>query len=149
TNFKSVVLAAGAFFVTNGAGAIYITFMVTYGSKILKVPASTMLNGILWGAVAMGVTILVAGWLSDRFGRLPVYLAGAAFVGLMAFPVFWLVDTKSPVFIALALAINSVVLTSCMVHRRLSLANYLMQMSTIMKHRSVTRYPRSSLDSHH
>ena len=106
TNFKSVVLAAGAFFVTNGAGAIYITFMVTYGSKILKVPASTMLNGILWGAVAMGVTILVAGWLSDRLGRLPVYLAGAAFVGLMAFPVFWLVDTKSPVFIALALAIG-------------------------------------------
>src|SRR6266851_1984737 len=97
TNFKSVVLAAGA---------IYITFMVTYGSKILKVPASTMLNGILWGAVAMGVTILVAGWLSDRFGRLPVYLAGAAFVGLMAFPVFWLVGTKSPVFIALALAIG-------------------------------------------
>ncbi len=71
TNFKSVVLAAGAFFVTNGAGAIYITFIVTYGSKILKVPASTMLNGILWGAVAMGVTILVAGRLSDRFGRLP------------------------------------------------------------------------------
>ncbi len=86
TNFKSVVLAAGAFFVTNGAGAIYVTFIVTYGSKILKVPASTMLNGVLWGAVAMGVTILVAGWLSDRFGRLPVYLAGAAFVGLMAFP---------------------------------------------------------------
>src|SRR6266571_6303571 len=106
TNWKNVVLAAGAFFVTNGAGAIYITFMVTYGSKILRVPASTMLNGTLWGAVAMGITILVAGCLSDRFGRLPVYLAGAAFVGLMAFPVFWLVDTKSPVFIALALAIG-------------------------------------------
>src|SRR6266705_3310852 len=68
--------------------------------------AITMLNGILWGAVAVGVSVLVAGWLSDRFGRLPVYLAGAAFVGLMAFPVFWLVDTKSPVFIALALAIG-------------------------------------------
>src|SRR2546430_8201644 len=73
-NLKCVSLVVGVFFVTNGAGAIYITFMVTYGSKILKVPASTMLNSILWGAVAMGVTILVAGWLSDRFGRLPVYL---------------------------------------------------------------------------
>jgi MFS transporter, MHS family, shikimate and dehydroshikimate transport protein len=106
TNFKSVVLAAGAFFLTNGTFYIYVTFIVSYGEKILKVPASTMLNGTLVGAVAMGVTILAAGALSDRFGRLPVYLAGAAFVGLMAFPVFWLIDTRSPVLIALALAIG-------------------------------------------
>src|SRR5216684_184707 len=106
TNFKNVILAAGAFFLTNGTFYIYVTFTVSYGSKIIKVPASTMLNGTLWGAVAMGVTILVAGWLSDRLGRLPVYLVGAAFVGLMAFPVFWLIDTRSPVLIALALAIG-------------------------------------------
>ncbi len=106
TNFKNVILAAGAFFLTNGTFYIYVTFIVSYGSKIIKVPASTMLNGTLWGAVAMGVTILVAGWLSDRLGRLPVYLAGAAFVGLMAFPVFLLVNTRSPVLIALALAIG-------------------------------------------
>src|SRR6266852_4185022 len=106
TNFKNVILAAGAFFLTNRTFYIYVTFIVSYGSKIIKVPASTMLNGTLWGAVAMGVTILVAGWLSDRLGRLPVYLVGAAFVGLMAFPVFWLIDTRSPVLIALALAIG-------------------------------------------
>ena len=106
TNFKNVILAAGAFFLTNGTFYIYVTFIVSYGSKIIKVPASTMLNGTLWGAVAMGVTILVAGWLSDRLGRLPVYLVGAAFVGLMAFPVFLLVNTRSPVLIALALAIG-------------------------------------------
>jgi len=106
TNFKNVILAAGAFFLTNRTFYIYVTFIVSYGSKIIKVPASTMLNGTLWGAVAMGVTILVAGWLSDRLGRLPVYLAGAAFVGLMAFPVFLLVNTRSPVLIALALAIG-------------------------------------------
>jgi hypothetical protein len=42
TNFKSVVLAAGAFFVTNGAGAIYITFMVIVNwvksARILRQP---------------------------------------------------------------------------------------------------------------
>jgi MHS family shikimate/dehydroshikimate transporter-like MFS transporter len=106
TNFKSVVLAAGAFFLTNGTFYIYVTFIVSYGEKVLKVPSSTMLTGVLIGAVAMGVTILVAGALSDRLGRLPVYLAGAAFVGVMAFPVFWLIDTKSPAFIALALALG-------------------------------------------
>src|SRR6266851_3717099 len=52
TNFKNVILAAGAFFLTNGTFYIYVTFIVSYGSKIIKVPASTMLNGTLWGAVA-------------------------------------------------------------------------------------------------
>jgi MFS transporter, MHS family, shikimate and dehydroshikimate transport protein len=106
TNLKSVILAAGAFFLTNGTFYIYVTFSVSYGEKVLKVPSSTMLTGVLIGAVAMGVTILAAGALSDRLGRLPVYLAGAAFVGVMAFPVFWLIDTKSPAFIALALALG-------------------------------------------
>jgi MFS transporter, MHS family, shikimate and dehydroshikimate transport protein len=105
TNFKNVILAAGAFFVTNGAFYIFITFIVAYGSKI-KVSSSVILNGTLLGAVVMGITILAAGALSDRLGRLPVYLAGAAFVGLMAFPVFWLIDTRSPVLIAVALAIG-------------------------------------------
>jgi len=65
-----------------------------------------MLTGVLVGAVTMGITILAAGALSDRLGRLPVYLTGAAFVGLMAFPVFLLIDTRSPALIALALAIG-------------------------------------------
>src|SRR5207245_11042836 len=105
TNLKYVTLSAGAFFVTNGAFYIYITFIVApYGTEVLKVSRSIMLNGTLVGAVAMGVTILAAGALSDRLGRLPVYLTGAAFVGLTAFLVFWLFDTKSPVLIALALS---------------------------------------------
>ena len=65
-----------------------------------------MLTGVLVGAVTMGITILAAGALSGRLGRLPVYLTGAAFVGLMAFPVFLLIDTRSPALIALALAIG-------------------------------------------
>ncbi len=65
-----------------------------------------MLTGVLVGVVTMGITILAAGALSGRLGRLPVYLTGAAFVGLMAFPVFLLIDTRSPALIALALAIG-------------------------------------------
>jgi MHS family shikimate/dehydroshikimate transporter-like MFS transporter len=103
THLKTVILAAGAFFVVNGAFYIFITFMVSYGTTVLHVPSSTMLIGTLIGAVGMAIAILLASILSDRVGRLPVYLAGAVFVALMAFPVFWLVDTKSPLLIALAL----------------------------------------------
>jgi MFS family permease len=106
SHLKTVILAAGAFFVVNGAFYIFITFIVSYGTTTLHVSRTTMLNGTLVGAVAMAITILVASILSDRVGRLPVYLFGAAFVGLMAFPVFWLVDTKSPLLIALGLALG-------------------------------------------
>jgi MFS family permease len=41
--------------------------------------------------------------LSDGLGRRPVYLAGALFVGLFAFPFFWLVDSGVPALIWLAL----------------------------------------------
>lgn len=107
TSWRTVLLAMGAFFVTNGAFYIFITFVINpYGKTVLKLPTTTMLNATLIGAVAMGVTILLAGALSDRIGRLPVYLFGAAFVGLMAFPVFWLIDTKSTLLIDLALALG-------------------------------------------
>src|SRR6266487_5832395 len=103
TSWRTVILAAGAFFVVNGAFYIFITFVVSYGTTVLHVSSNTMLTGTLVGAVGMAITILAAGMLSDRVGRLPVYLAGAAFMALIAFPVFWLIDTKSPLLIDLAL----------------------------------------------
>src|SRR5262249_12687394 len=44
--------------------------------------------------------------LSDRLGRRPVYLGGALFMGLFAFPFFWLVDTDVPALIGLALVLG-------------------------------------------
>lgn len=41
--------------------------------------------------------------LSDRFGRKPVYAAGAVWLGAVAFPFFWLLQTGSPVLITLAM----------------------------------------------
>src|SRR5437016_4215581 len=45
------------------------------------------------------------GWLSDRVGRRPVYLFGAIFTGLFAFPFFWLVETSNPVLMGLAVGL--------------------------------------------
>jgi hypothetical protein len=39
-------------------------------------------------------------------GRRPVYLAGALFLGLFAFPFFWLVDSGQPALIWLALVLG-------------------------------------------
>src|SRR5262249_49976957 len=63
------------------------------------------LYGTLLGAMAMTITIPLAAALSDRIGRLPVYLAGGTFLGLIALPAFWLIDTRSPLLIDLALVL--------------------------------------------
>ncbi|MFE7853165.1 MFS transporter [Streptomyces sp. NPDC057403] len=45
------------------------------------------------------------GALSDRIGRRPVYMAGAATLVVFAFPFFWLVDTGTPALVWLAFII--------------------------------------------
>jgi MFS transporter, MHS family, shikimate and dehydroshikimate transport protein len=54
----------------------------------------------------MAITIPLAAALSDRIGRRPVYLTSAAFLGVIALPAFWLIDTRSPLLIGLALALS-------------------------------------------
>jgi MFS family permease len=45
------------------------------------------------------------GWLSDKLGRRPVYMFGAIFTGLFAFPFFWLIETSNTVLMVLAIVI--------------------------------------------
>ena len=108
---KQVLLAAGAFFVVNGAFYVMITGMLDYGTRILGVSQSVMLAAVLISSFAQ--IFFLTGWsaLSDRVGRRPVYLAGAALLGIWAFPMFWLVNTKSAVLITIALAFGQLFLS--------------------------------------
>lgn len=61
------------------------------------------------GLVFAGITVMVvaplAGLASDRLGRRPVLMFGAAWAALFAFPFFWLVATDRPVLAMVALVI--------------------------------------------
>ena len=67
-----------------------------------------MLNGVLVATAVHLVAIPAFGAASDRVGRRPVYLAGAVGCGLMAFPFFWLIDTKETALIWLAIVLGIV-----------------------------------------
>ena len=54
----------------------------------------------------MAITIPLSATLSDRIGRRPVYLTSAAFLGVIALPAFWLIDTRSPLLIDLVLVLS-------------------------------------------
>lgn len=45
------------------------------------------------------------GALSDRVGRRPIYLFGAVFTLLFAFPFFWLMNTENIVLIVLSVVL--------------------------------------------
>lgn len=103
---KQVLLAAGSFIAVNGGFYIYIIYALSYGTRVLRLPESTMLVGVLGSsAINLGLIPLFA-LLSDRIGRRPVYLAGAIGTVLAAFPVFWLIDTRSTFLIFLGLLIG-------------------------------------------
>lgn len=85
---------------------ILTVFVVVYATTQLKLPKSLILDSVLYGALLELVSIPAFGWLSDRIGRRPFYIAGALFTIAFAFPLFWMLDSKSPGLVTLAIVVG-------------------------------------------
>jgi len=106
THKKSVLLAMGARLAENVFFYIYTVTILTYVTQRVNVPKQTALTGVL---IASGIDLFAIpffGALSDRLGRRPVYLFGAAFSALFVWPFFRLVDTGEPGLIWLAIVLG-------------------------------------------
>jgi metabolite-proton symporter len=103
---KSILLAMGARLAENGFFYILTVFVLTYGTGQLKVSRDTVLTGVLIASTFHLFALPLFGMLSDRIGRRPVYMMGAIFSALFAFPFFWLLDTREPTMIWLAITLG-------------------------------------------
>ena len=105
---KSILLTAGTF--AYGFLAFYIltTYVIGYGASEsgLEVPRSSMLTAVLIGQIASSPALLVAGMLSDRFGRRRVFMTGALFMSVWAFILFPLIETRSLLWITVAIGVG-------------------------------------------
>jgi MHS family shikimate/dehydroshikimate transporter-like MFS transporter len=93
---REVLVAMGMRIAENGTFYVLTVFVLAYGEETLKLAKNTMLTGVIIAASIGLFTIPLYGWLSDRIGRKPLYMAGALFSLAFAFPFFMLVDRRSP-----------------------------------------------------
>jgi metabolite-proton symporter len=103
---RTVILATGAGVVIFSFFYIVTVFSISYGVTQLGLPQATMLYCVMIAAVFMGIGVLLFAGASDRIGRRKLSLLSTAFIGIWAFPMFWLVDTGNPILIASAFSIG-------------------------------------------
>ncbi len=85
---------------------IFITFVLTYGTSILKLPRGDLLNYTLVAAGLGLISVPLFGHLSDLLGRRLVYGIGIVCTALYAFPYFGLLDTKNSGLVLLAIVLS-------------------------------------------
>lgn len=104
--WRSVLMLIGARIAENAAFYLYTVFVLTYCTQYLGLPKSLVLNGLLVASVLELFTIPMFGALSDRIGRKTVYLTGLFAILALAFPYFWLLQTRNPALVWLAIALS-------------------------------------------
>jgi Na+/melibiose symporter-like transporter len=110
---RNIVIAIGARMAENAGFYIFTVFVLTYATETLGLPRTTILNCVLVASAVQFIAIPAFGSLSDRIGRRPVYLGGAATLAAFAFPFFWMVATANTIWICVAVTI-ALVLQSAM-----------------------------------
>lgn len=102
---REVLLAGGAFVANNVCFYITITYAVAYGTATVGISRETMLFAVMFGSLTMSPVLMLAGALSDRYGRRGIFLLGAILSGMWAFAIFPLIDSASPLAVTLAITV--------------------------------------------
>lgn len=107
---REVVLASTSFIANTAIGYIFLAYLLSYGTAVLKLSRNLMLGLQIGGSVVWFVSIVAAAMWSDRAGRKPVYLIGSVLFVIWSVPFFWLFDTREPAWLIVALLVLCVAL---------------------------------------
>ncbi|MEV7603880.1 MFS transporter [Paenarthrobacter sp. NPDC089322] len=96
-----------------GIGGFYLitSFVVFYGTKILKLPSELLLLGSLLAAALEIGALIWAGRLGEKFGASKVILWGGVASAAVAIPVFLAIDSRSPFLVVIGMMIGVAVLS--------------------------------------
>lgn len=99
-------MAFAARFAENVSGYLFQVWTLSYITSQLLIDRNIGLTGVLIGAACGIITIPFLGLVSDRIGRKPVYLFGAALFTFGIYPYFWLLNTQNPTIIVCTIAFS-------------------------------------------
>jgi len=103
---RETVIAVGLKITEVAWVGILTVFAVTYLTQQLGMPRSVVLAAITLAGLIEVLVMPLAGWLSDVIGRRSIYLAGTAFGILLAFPIFWLFETRDATIVTWAIVVG-------------------------------------------
>jgi metabolite-proton symporter len=109
THPKELLVAFFARFAEAGNYYIYTVFIIAFLVDYAGADQSAVLTAVVIAAAADVLAIPFWGRLSDRFGRRPVLIWGAAFLAASAYPMFLLAETGDPLLITIGLTVVLVV----------------------------------------
>ncbi|HTW38041.1 MAG TPA: MFS transporter [Steroidobacteraceae bacterium] len=99
----TAILAIGVVFVSIGGFYVTTTFALSYLTERLGVSRTVALVGLLVASGCEAASVLVFARVADRIGKRPVAIGSAAGQLLLSYPFFWLLDTRDPALIWLAI----------------------------------------------
>ncbi|SFJ38968.1 metabolite-proton symporter [Amycolatopsis sacchari] len=105
---REVLVASGSFIANTAIGYVFLAYLLSYGTSVLKLSNATMLVVVIIGSVTWLASIVAAATWSDRVGRKPVYLWGSVLLVLWPVPFFLLVDTRQPVLLVVAVVVLNI-----------------------------------------
>ena len=80
-------------------------FVVVYATTKLDLPKQLLLDAVMYAALFELVSLPLFGLLSDKIGRRPMYIMGALFTIAFAFPLFWMLESKSTALVTTAIIV--------------------------------------------
>lgn len=105
---RELVLAAVSFIANTAIGYVFLAYLLSYGTQVLKVGRNLMLIVVIVGSVSWLVSIVASAIWSDRIGRKPVYLVGSVMLVVWSVPFFLLLDTRAPVWMLVAVILLTI-----------------------------------------
>jgi metabolite-proton symporter len=92
---RPMLLGLGIRYVEGVLFNVFGVFAIAYLTQTLKLSRSDALGGVMAAALVMCVFIPLFGHLSDRYGRVRIFLVGALISGAAIYPSFWVMSTQT------------------------------------------------------
>jgi metabolite-proton symporter len=99
TQYKSILLVIFLRLAESVPYYVLTVFALSYATRQLHIASSTMLTAVIIASLLAFPAHLLWGGFSDKVGRRPLYIWGALLAVVLAFPFFWMLETRMAILI--------------------------------------------------